>query len=138
MPEQGVEEENSWCFACGSKNPIGLKLEFREENDTYITTFIAGPEHQGYDGIMHGGLVSTLLDEVMARYIYAKGLNGVTARLEVRFRNPTPLGQLLTATSRIVGQRGNLYEVTGTLALADGTVTAEGKATVAVVKDVKI
>ncbi|WP_425058418.1 hypothetical protein SCACP_30690 [Sporomusa carbonis] len=130
-----MDENNQWCFACGPRNPIGLKLNFREENDTYLTTFTPGPEHQGYDGIVHGGLVSTLLDEIMARYLYAKGLNAVTAKLEVRFRHPTPIGRELTVSSWITGRRGKMYELAGKVTLPDGTVTAEGKATVAVKGD---
>lgn len=128
---------NQWCFACGKDNPIGLQLVFIEKDDCYSTTFTAGPEHQGYDGIMHGGLVSTILDEVMARYIYAKGFNAVTARLDVRFRQPTPIGQQMTATAKIVGKRGNMYELVGEITLPDGTITAQGKATVAVLEDTK-
>lgn len=126
---------NMWCFACGPQNPIGLKLKFREEGDTYISTFIAGPEHQGYDGIMHGGLVSTPLDEIMARYVYAKGLTAVTAKLEVRYRQPTPIGQELRISGWITSQRGKMYELAGKIALPDGTVTAEGKAMVAIKGD---
>ncbi len=130
-----MELSNQWCFACGKDNHIGLKLEFIEDEDSYNTTFTGGPEHQSYDGIMHGGLVSTLLDEVMARYIHAKGFNAVTARLEVRFRHPTPIKQQLTITAKIVSQRGKLYQIKGEIALHDGTVTAEGNATIAVVED---
>ncbi|VBB07541.1 Hypothetical protein LUCI_2805 [Lucifera butyrica] len=129
------EERNEWCFACGRHNPIGLKLNFREMEDRYVSTFTAGPEHQGYDGIVHGGIVSTLLDEITARYIYAKGYNAVTARLEVRFRQPTPVGQELTVAGRVVGQRGKLYEMQADIRLPDGTVTAEGKATVMILED---
>jgi len=132
-----VEPVNQWCFACGTKNPIGLQLTFIEKDESYITTFTARPEHQGYDGIMHGGLVSTILDEVMAGYLYAKGFNAVTAKLEVRFRKPTPIGQQLTVTAKIVGQRGNMYELVSEITLPDGTITAQGKATVAVLEDIK-
>ena len=125
-----MDERNRWCFACGRDNPIGLQLSFREEKDTYITTFTPGPQHQGYDGIVHGGIVSTLLDEIMARYVYSKGINAVTARLEIRYRRPTPVGQELTITGKIDRQRGKMFEMTGCIQLADGTVTAEGKATV--------
>lgn len=127
------EQANQWCFGCGRQNPIGLKLEFTEENDLYSTKFTAGPEHQSYDGIVHGGIISTLLDEITARYLYSKGYNAVTARLEVRFRKPTPIGVELTATSKIISQRRNIYEVEGIIKLPNGTVTAEAKATVAVV-----
>jgi acyl-coenzyme A thioesterase PaaI-like protein len=129
-----MEPINQWCFACGKDNPIGLHLEFAETAESYTTTFTPRPEHQGYDGIMHGGLVSTLLDEVMARYIYAKGYNAVTARLDVRFKKPTPIGELLVVTAKITGKRGNMYEVVSEITLSDGTITAQGKATVAVLE----
>ncbi|HWR37909.1 MAG TPA: PaaI family thioesterase [Patescibacteria group bacterium] len=131
-----MEEINQWCFACGPANPIGLKLEFQEMQDTYCAKFVAGPEHQGYDGIVHGGIVSTLLDEVMARYIFVKGVNAVTARLEVRFRQPTPIAQELTITAKIAGKTRNIYDMTADVRLPDGTVTAQGKAKVAVVTGV--
>ncbi|MDF2571768.1 MAG: ThioeSPTERase superfamily protein [Sporomusa sp.] len=130
-----MKQSNQWCFACGPLNPIGLKLKFREENNTYVANFIPGPEHQSYDGIVHGGLISTLLDEIMAGYLYAKGLTAVTAKLEVRFRHPTPIGQELTVSGWIAGQRGKMYELAGKVTLPDGTVTAEGKATVAIKGD---
>ena len=121
---------NEWCFGCGSRNPFGLKLTFEEIDATYITHFTGQPEHQGYDGIMHGGIVSTLLDEIMARYIYAKGLNAVTAKLEVRYLKPTPIGVPLCIKGRVTRHRGRLYETEGAIELPDGTVTAEGTAKV--------
>lgn len=131
-----MDERNQWCFACGQFNPIGLKLEFEEKDDKYISKFTAGPEHQGYDNIVHGGIVGTLLDEITARYVYHKGFNAVTARLEVRYRYPTPIGQELTISGWITRQRGRLYEMAGKIELLDGTVTAEAKATLAVIKDI--
>ena len=127
------DERNQWCFACGPKNPFGLKLSFREQDDTYISEFTGQPQHQGYDGIMHGGIVSTLLDEIMARYLYAKGMNGVTGRLEVRYNKPTPIGVPLLIKGRITKGKGRLYETEGTIELPDGTVTAQGTAKVFVI-----
>jgi len=132
-----LDSSNQWCFACGTKNPIGLQLVFIEKDEHYMTTFTAGPQHQGYDGIMHGGLVSTILDEVMAGYLYAKGFKAVTAKLQVRFRKPSPIGQQLTITGKIVGKRGNMYELVSEVTLPDGTITAEGKATIAVLEESK-
>lgn len=129
------DEANQWCFACGPLNPIGLKLKFKEENDTYITTFTAGPEHQSYDGIVHGGIISTLLDEITTRYVFCiKGVTVVTARLEVRYRQPTPIGVELKVTGKIIGQRGKMYELAGTVELPDGTLTAQAKTTAFVVE----
>ena len=132
-----MSERYTWCFACGKDNPKGLHLQFEwtEEGSRYQTTFVAGPEHQSYNGVMHGGLVSTLLDEIMGRYYYAKGKQAVTAKLEVRFRAPTPIGQELLIEGRVVGQRGKMAEMTAQVRLADGSVTAEGKAMVAILGD---
>lgn len=128
------DRRNTMCFVCGPDNPIGLKLKFTEENDRYTARFTAGPEHQGFDGIVHGGIVATLLDEIMARYPYAKGQDAVTARLEVRYRQPTPVGVELTLTGWVVSQKGRMYELAGTVSLPDGTITAEGKATVMLIR----
>ncbi|HWR28843.1 MAG TPA: PaaI family thioesterase [Negativicutes bacterium] len=128
--ENKLADQNEWCFACGHLNPCGLKLKFEEQGDTYVTHFTGEAQHQGYDGVMHGGIVSTLLDEIMARHIYAKGVTAVTARLEVRYLKPTPIGVPLLIKGFITRNKGRLYETTGTIELPDGTVTAEGAAKV--------
>lgn len=125
-----VPQRGQWCFACGPQNPFGLKLVFAEKENTYISSFTGRAEHQGYDGIMHGGIVSTLLDEIMARYLYAKGMDAVTARLEIRFIKPTPIGVPLLIKGWIVRSKGRIFETEGTVELADGTVTAQGTAKV--------
>lgn len=125
---------NRWCFACGPDNPISLKLQFREEGDRYCSDFVGGQEHQSYDGIMHGGIISTLLDEIMGGYLYAKGYRAVTAKLEVRYRKPTPIGEHLNIEGWIVGNRGTMYDLASKITLDDGTVTAEGKAKIALIE----
>lgn len=119
---------NDWCFGCGKQNPIGLKMEFTEERDKYVSRFTPGPEHQSYKGTIHGGIITTLLDEVMGRYHSIKGRKVVTAKIETRFRKPTPVGQELKITGWVVNDRGRMIEMAGEVTLADGTVTAEGKA----------
>ena len=127
------DEQNQWCFACGRLNPCGLKLQFEERDGTYLSHFTGSAQHQGYDGILHGGIISTLLDEIMARYLYAKGMNAVTGRLEVRFNKPTPIGVPLLLKGRITKGKGRLYETEGTIELPDGTVTAQGTARVFII-----
>lgn len=124
-----TEERNDWCFACGKSNPIGLKMEFAEKDGKYFSVFVPGPEHQSYEGTLHGGIISTLLDEVMGRYHCTRGIKAVTARMETRFRRPTPVGQKLTVSGWLVKERGKLIEMAGRVALPDGTITAEAKAT---------
>ena len=128
-----MSERYTWCFACGKDNPKGLHLQFEwaEEGSRYQTTFVAGPEHQSYNGLIHGGIVSTLLDEVMGGYVYEKtGHPAFTARLEVRFRQPTPIGVPITVGAVVEKQRGRLYEMRSEVRLPDGTVTAEAQARV--------
>ncbi|MBP2644699.1 MAG: ThioeSPTERase superfamily protein [Firmicutes bacterium] len=127
------EERNEWCFACGKLNPIGLKMQFSEQEDKYVAEFTPGQEHQSYDGIVHGGIISTLLDETMGRYYYIKGFHTVTAKLEVRFRHPTPIGQKITVIGWVTKERGKMIEMAAKTVLPDGTITAEGKAVLMIV-----
>ncbi len=116
---------NGMCFVCGKENPIGLKLDFHFEGEDYITQFEVKSEHQGWSGMAHGGLVATVLDEVMTRILWEKGFNTVTGRLEVRYRKPVPIGETLTVRARIVKHRAPLVETEAAASLSDGTVVAE-------------
>jgi acyl-coenzyme A thioesterase PaaI-like protein len=120
---------DSMCFACGQHNPIGLKLEFRFDGDDYVTTFQVRPEYQGWAGIVHGGLLATALDETMARLLWEKDINAITARLEVRYHRPVPIGQSLQIRGRITRLRPPLVETAATASASDGTLVAEAKAT---------
>jgi len=77
--KRGKFETYGNCFVCGEKNPGGLQLSFQidEEKQTLKTIFVGKPVFQGYDGIVHGGIVSTLLDEAMAKLAYELGYNAV-------------------------------------------------------------
>lgn len=123
------EEPNLMCFACGPNNPIGLHLHFAVEEGKCSTTFIPKPEHQSYDGRMHGGLVSTLLDETLGNYCYLyEHRIAYTARLEVRFKQPILIGEKLTITAHVVKRKGRLLEMQGEITKADGTIGAEATA----------
>jgi len=123
------------CFACGKGNPIGLKLEFQTEDDEYVTHFTPGEEHQGYPGIIHGGLTAAILDEVSARFVMAKGIVAFTAELTVRYRKGIPIGMPVTFRSRVVKQKGRVYLVEARAVMADGTLAAESTAKVMRAKD---
>jgi len=123
-----MDQYDSMCFACGRQNPIGLKLEFFMDNEEYITVFTPREEHQGYPGIMHGGITATVLDEVTARYVWAIGKIAFTAALNVRYRKGIPIGKPVTFKSRLVQKRGRFYEMEAKALLEDGTVAAEATA----------
>jgi acyl-coenzyme A thioesterase PaaI-like protein len=127
----GKKQPNSaMCFACGLQNPVGLKLAFYEGADGRVTTSYRPEEHfQGYPGVLHGGIVTALLDETLGRVAIALGDFMVTARLNIRFRRPAPLDQLLLVEGKPTGRRRNLLGAEGKLTLEDGTVIAEASAT---------
>lgn len=125
------------CFICGVHNVAGVHVRFYETltetgQPEILACFSGRPEHQGYPGRMHGGIITGILDETIGRAInYEEGeqpMNwGVTAELNVRFRKPVPLGVELTARGRIVRDIHWLFEGTGELYLPDGTVAAEAR-----------
>ena len=123
------QKEFTWCFACGKANPIGLKLKFERSDEECSAVFVPRREHQSYDGRMHGGLVSTLLDEVMGNYIYIKsGKPAYTAKIEVRFRQPVQIGEKIRIVARLKRKKARLAEMTGQVFKEDGTVAAEAEA----------
>lgn len=117
------------CFACGEKNPKGLHLKFTVEEKGKVKTFFTPEkEHEGYPGVMHGGLITTILDEVMARSINILGFHGVTARLEVRFREPVPVGQEILFESIITNARKKIVDLEAKAYLPNGEVATEASA----------
>lgn len=116
------------CFACSPDNPIGLKLVFTGEGDCCRTRFVPGPEHQGWTGRVHGGILTTLLDEAMAQLLYRRREAAVTAELTVRFRQPAPVGRELLVEARPLAARGRLVEVEAQARFTDGTVVATAQA----------
>ena len=119
----------SGCFVCGDEHPEGLRIKFFRDGDDAIADCIAEPKYQGYKGIYHGGLVSTLLDEIMARAVLAIQRFAMTVEMTCRYKKPVPVGEKLRLTGRIVSHRGRLFETAAEVTGADGTVyaTATGK-----------
>ncbi|NLT94069.1 MAG: PaaI family thioesterase [Clostridia bacterium] len=125
------------CFACGERNAKGLHLKFDIDGDKVRTVFIPQKEHEGYPGLMHGGLITTILDEVMARSVNLLGLHGVTARLEVRFREPVPIGKEITFESIIVNSRHKVVDLESKAFLPDGKLAAQAQARFMVIGEMK-
>jgi len=118
------------CLVCGLKNPFGLHTAFYElDNKELLAVFKPREEHQSYPGRLHGGIISTILDEVIGRaiMIHSKGeVWGVTVELQVRFKKPVPLDEELRVFGRITKDSRRFFEGTGELLLTDGTVAVEG------------
>lgn len=118
------------CFVCGIENSIGLKLRFyTDDQGRCITRFHPRPEHQGYPGHLHGGIISTLLDESMGRVLTSQGVFALTGRLNIKFGKPVPLDQELTIIGELTRSRSRSYEAIGRIELPDATVLVEGSGT---------
>ncbi|MFZ2961512.1 MAG: hotdog domain-containing protein [Candidatus Ozemobacteraceae bacterium] len=116
------------CFVCGMRNPGGLGLKFQfSEGPTCTTTWISSAKYQGYAGIVHGGILSTILDEVMAQALISSGNRVVTAEMKVFFRHPAPVGIPLVITGKRTGGRRRLHLTSGEIRSHDGTLLAEAE-----------
>ena len=124
------QPNSKMCLVCGLKNPFGLHTSFYElDNGELMAVFKPKEEHQSYPGRLHGGIISTILDEAMGRAImnHSEGaIWGVTIDLQVRFKKPVPLDEELRVIGRITKDTSRYFEGTGELLLEDGTVAAEG------------
>jgi acyl-coenzyme A thioesterase PaaI-like protein len=113
------------CFACGSDNAQGLQLKFDTDPDgTVKASFIPGPTWEGPRGIVHGGIVTTLLDEAMAKAVAATGYRGMTAELQVRFRQYAETGEQLQVRGWVVRHKTRLIEAEAMLLASDGSERA--------------
>jgi uncharacterized protein (TIGR00369 family) len=117
-----------YCFGCGQNNPIGLKLHFTRDGDSVSTEFTPDRAHQGWPGLLHGGILGTLLDEAMSNAAYATGSTCLTASITIRLRQPVEVEAPLVVTARVTRHGRRLIETAGRVCLKDGTVIAESTA----------
>jgi uncharacterized protein (TIGR00369 family) len=114
------------CFVCGEANALGLKQRFETDGRIIRGRFVPRPEHAGFTGIVHGGLLATLLDEVMvwACAVSTKRFS-YCAEMTVRYLRPAPAGQeLLVEAELVADRRGRIFEAKGELRNAAGEVVA--------------
>ncbi|MBF8289906.1 MAG: uncharacterized protein HW391_874 [Chloroflexi bacterium] len=121
------------CFACGELNEHGLHLVLHADASGCRTDLTLNPGFQGWEGIVHGGILGTILDEVMAWAVIGRGTWGVTARMTVEFRRPVPVGLPIRAEGFVTEATRRLFRTTGQIldpasgsifATAEGTYTA--------------
>ncbi len=119
------------CFVCGEDNPIGLKLETWIDGENVEATLAFGEEYTGWEKVVHGGIISTVLDEVMVWVPWViTGKYYFTGEMTVRFRKPLIAGTEVTAMASVASEkRGRVIETEAELKDAKGNVyaTAKGK-----------
>ncbi|MGI5819683.1 MAG: PaaI family thioesterase [Armatimonadota bacterium] len=120
--------DDGWCMACGEHNPRGLHMEFRQEGEYYVCDFNPERYHQGWEGIVHGGILATLLDEAMNDMLSRNGEPVATAELCVRYKEPARVGVPLQIRAWMTRERPPLWEAAGDITDAGGRVVATGTA----------
>jgi len=116
------------CFACGTANPIGLNLSFYRQGE-YI--------YEGWENMAHGGIVSTLLDEVMSwTVIYFRRIFFLTRRMKIKYIKPVPLYRLLTVKGKMIeGEKRRLCKARGLIQDEDKNTLVRAEATFAILSD---
>lgn len=121
-------EKDRQCFVCGQDNPYGLKLNVERDGENRVkTTFFAHERYRGWSNYLHGGVFSLVFDELVGWLSVYAGYDSVTARLEVRYRNPVPLGSRLTFEGILEKRSKGLLDIRTFAYLEDGKVAAEGR-----------
>jgi acyl-coenzyme A thioesterase PaaI-like protein len=129
-PDRSEEDHN--CFGCGRLNEHGLHLDLvpDPDGDGVRAAFVQPVRTEGYTGMVHGGIITTVLDEVMAWSLYRHNIWAVTGALTTRYRKPIPLGEKTTARGFLVRDRGRAIEVRGEIRRdTDGALLADATAT---------
>jgi acyl-coenzyme A thioesterase PaaI-like protein len=125
----GIRTDGNRCFVCGPGNNIGLKLVFRIEDDVCRSEFSPGDMHCGYDGVTHGGIIFSVLDDVMANWIHLKGIRAYTAKCDIRYKDNLPTGTQVNLEGHCIKQRGRLIVMEGKMFRADtNEIVAETQA----------
>ncbi len=118
--------DDNFCFVCGTDNPHGLKLSFGydEKNDETISKATFQSHFQGWKDVLHGGIISTVLDEILIKAAKQKGFDCVTAELLVKFKKPA-----LTNTEYVI--KGKIKEIRKKIVFAQGCVMSANNKTIA-------
>ena len=128
------QPNSEMCFVCGRKNPVGLYMRFHDNGQSEVVSGFTVPEHyQGYPGIVHGGVVAAMLDEVVARVSMIGDPHHfmMSVKLAILYRHPVPVSTPLKIIGKIVRLRGRLGKAEGKIYLPDGTLACEAAMTLA-------
>ena len=114
------------CFVCGDENPDGLKIKIVYDGvDRVKTEFVAEDRYRGWSDYLHGGVLTLIFDEMLGWLSRYLGHDAMTARLEVRYRKPVPLGSRLTFNGVLEREIKGLLDIKLNASLDDGSVAAE-------------
>ncbi len=114
------------CYVCGEENPHGLKLAVKQTAEERVTVeFIAEDRYRGWSDYLHGGVMTLIFDEMLGWLSRYMGYDALTARLEVRYRKPVPLGSRLIFNGALEKHIKGLLDIKLSARLEDGSLAAE-------------
>ncbi len=128
-------KRDDYCFACGKKNKYGLKLDIQTDQGSSKATIKFPDYTQGYNGIVHGGILATILDEMAVYAGVSLGKKFVTAELTVRFKKPVKTGVEYIGEGKVIQDRGRFIRTSSIIRDPDGSIFAEGTAKLMRVND---
>jgi len=114
------------CFLCGDQNPAGFKIIFHQEDGDVVSEAVIPTQYQGFDGVVHGGIIATFLDEIMAQAVRKSGQRAMTGTLTVKFRKPCRTHEKIQVRGRIVEVKGRVIKTQGEM-IQHQVVIAEGE-----------
>ncbi len=134
MSEERGRPDANHCFVCGPDNPHGLRIKYWMEGDLCRASFTPGNDYVGYDEMTHGGIIFSALDDVMANWLFLQGARAHTAKCEIRYRKPVPIGTRIELTGRLIKRKGRVAVMAGEARrAADNDLVADARASFMVV-----
>jgi len=128
------QPNSDMCFVCGRNNPAGLYMNFYDNGKNEVfSAYTVAERYQSYPGIVHGGVLASMLDEVIGRVAMIGDHHHfmVSVKLQVRYRHPVPIETPLEIRGHIVQLRGRLGKAQGEIILPDGKVACDAAITLA-------
>ena len=125
--ENIMEDQYNNCFACGTSNPIGLKLKFDRKGDEMFSKFCLDSRYEGYPEVIHGGIISTIMDEAMAKVLLDEDITAFTVNINVDFLRQVNVGKEYTVISRIKKRSSRLFFCSGEIIDAENNVCAKAE-----------
>ncbi len=134
--DENIIKADDGCFVCGSKNPIGLQVQFSVDsvNNRANASITIGSNFQGWQGVVHGGIIATLLDETAIYACRALSSRAVTAGMSVKYKHPVRVDCPLTLQSEVVSVKRRIVVVNSRL-IFESTIMAEAEVKVMLLKN---
>jgi len=136
MSEQATPVNSGNCFVCGQHNSRGMQISFRLQGDKCLAEYTPPAHFCGFDGVTHGGILFSLLDDVMANWLYLNGERAYTGKCEIRYREPAATGQKYLLEAEQLNRKGRTAKMAGRILHPDDNrVVAEAAATFVIIPD---